>query len=165
MDHQFENPGFVKAFSYLRGQTIRWGGITADALAYTVDAAVSPGCPYATHKAFTSTWPCKFSTGRFKKMLMFFKDAGVELMFDLNELTGRNCSQKGLKPWQPDEWCGDKPLVWDTKPLRAFLEAIRDEGLVSEGIMGFELGNELFRPPHLSHETAAEVKKTKGTQF
>jgi len=146
----FDNPAVVKAVSHLKGQTVRFGGISADWLAYTVNSTVTPGC------SFPIAWDgqaCPFSTGAFDLLLDFLSTANIRLLFDLNELSGRNCSQPGPKPWQPAEWCGDEPAAWDLKPMRALLQHVRDRGL--EGVVGFELGNELFAPPHLSPATAA----------
>ena len=39
----------VTAFGHLRGQTVRFGGITADWLAYVADAAVSAPCTWGKH--------------------------------------------------------------------------------------------------------------------
>jgi hypothetical protein len=78
-------------------------------------------------------------------------------MFNVNELVGRNCSHPGKKPWQPPQWCGDSPASWDTTSVRRLLEFVRDhqQGGRMEPPVAFELGNELFKPPHLSHAQAA----------
>ena len=147
----FDNPVFLKAMSHLGGQTVRFGGISADWLKYVITDEVTPPCRFGQRHPFTESGQCPFSTGALNKLLKFLQDANIRVLFDLNELLGRNCSQKGQKPWQPDEWCGDKPAKWDTKPIKSLLEYIRDHKLK---FCGFELGNELFAPPHISHETA-----------
>jgi len=93
-------------------------------------------------------------------MMGFMQKAGVSVMFDLNELAGRDCTQKGQKPWQPNSWCGDTPNRWDMQPLRHFLRYIKQSEM--SGIVAFELGNELFRPLHLSHETAVSDIRALG---
>ena len=49
---------------------------------------------------------CPFSTGSLDALLDFFATAGVKVMFDFNEIVGRNCTHEGIKPWQPAHWCG-----------------------------------------------------------
>merc|ERR1711924_1630 len=83
---------------------------------------------------------CPFNTGSFDHLL------------DVNEIIGRTCTRPGPKPWNPAQWCGDQPSDWDIATVRVLLEHVRDKGL--EGVVGFELGNELFKPPHIAVETA-----------
>ena len=40
----FDDPGVAKAFGHLRGQTVRFGGISADWLDYVKDPHVSAPC-------------------------------------------------------------------------------------------------------------------------
>ena len=48
-------------------------------------------------------------------------------------------------------------LVWQVSRVRMLLEFVRDRGAVKGGpLVAFELGNELFQPPHLSPATAAK---------
>ena len=147
----FDDPAFATAFSHLRGQSVRVGGITADWLIYSVNATVADECRWGARKPFTLGGGCPFTTGSFDRLADFLRSAGVGLLFDLNELIGRNCTWPGPHPWNPPEWCGDKPATWDLAPVRGLLTHIAQRGL--EGIVGFELGNELFMPPHLSHES------------
>ena len=169
-----DDPVFIKTFGHLSGQTVRFGGISADWLAYVVNASVSPGCKWS-HKPFTAGAQCPFSTGALDKLLRFLKTAGVGLMIDLNELTGRNCSQWGPsngrynKPGSP-EWCGGvtgnstvAAAPWDTKPLKLLLEHIERNGVA--GIVGFELGNELFAPQHLTPEQSFKDIAKLGALF
>lgn len=152
----FEDPVFKTAASHLSGQAVRVGGISADFLHYVMDDDVTPSCPWSKYQPFAPDPPygiCPFSTGAFDKLADFLRGAGLVLLFDLNELAGRNCTRPGVKPWQPAQWCGDPPAAWDTGPLRGLLEHIRSRDL--EGFIGFEVGNELFRPPHISHATAS----------
>ena len=160
----FSDPALLRTLSHLRGQTVRFGGISADWLAYTVDAEVTPPCRFnrPEGRPFSPGGQCPFSTGALDKLLRFLKTAGVGLMIDLNELTGRNCTQWGPsngrynKPGSP-EWCGGvtgnstvAAAPWDTKPLKLPLEHIERNGIA--GIVGVELGNELFAPQHLTPE-------------
>ena len=89
----FREQAFRTAFSHLRGQTIRFGGISADWLHYIVNSTVSEPCFWGELQPFTAGGQCNFSTGSFDALLDFLRNAGVGLVFDLNELIGRNCTQ------------------------------------------------------------------------
>lgn len=93
--HLFTNPAVVTAFGHLQGQTIRFGGITADWLDYVVDDAVSAPCTWGKggRAPFTPGGSCPFSTGALTALLNLLDKAGVSLLFDLNVLVGRNCTQ------------------------------------------------------------------------
>eukprot|EP00966_Prymnesium_polylepis_P152146 3514543-Prymnesium_polylepis.1 len=159
-----EDPAFRTTFSHLRGQTLRFGGISANWLKYIVDDAVTPACQFGKRQPFTADGQCPFSTGALDRLLGFLNATGVGLLFDLNELIGRNCSKHGPhngrfnKPGSP-EWCGGSgagvgPAPWETAPVRALLAHIKRRGL--DGLVGFELGNELYAPQHLAPETAVK---------
>lgn len=149
----FDNPVFVTAMSHLRGSTIRFGGISADWLAYSKNSTVAAQCKWSDGMPFTTEGKaCPFTTGSFDYLLDFLVAIGVDLLFNVNEIVGRTCTNPGPKPWNPEEWCGDHPAAWDTSSVRVLLQHVRDRGL--EGLVGFELGNELFKPPHISPETA-----------
>jgi hypothetical protein len=171
----FDDPAVVTAFGHLRGQTVRFGGITADWLDYFVDERVSAPCSWGKQLGrtpFTPGGSCPFSTGAFDALLRLLESAGVGLLFDLNVLVGRNCTQP--EPRRPDadagavaagqgvpnEWCGDSPAPWNTSAVRVLLEHIhgssnRSGALTSDRFVGFELGNELFAPEHITPQTAA----------
>ena len=168
--HLFDDPALTTAFGHLRGQTVRFGGITADWLDYVADPAVSPPCLWGRQgrAPFTPGGSCPFSTGSLDALLHFLENAGVGLLFDLNVLVGRNCTQP--EPRKPDaiaashgvpnEWCGDHPAPWNTSSVRVLLEHIHGSrnraGALTPGrFVGFELGNELFLPKHITPETAA----------
>ena len=53
----FANPAFARAFGHLRGQTVRFGGISADFLAYFVDASVAPACRWSDLTPFFAPLP------------------------------------------------------------------------------------------------------------
>ena len=174
----FHDPAFITAFAHLRGQTVRFGGITADWLDYVANQNVSAPCFFGGkwgRQPFTPGGSCPFSTGAFDALLRFLDNAGVRLLFDLNVLTGRNCTQpephhqahtlgKGEEGDEtvgkgvPDEWCGEHPAPWDTTPVRMMLEHIRKSNLgnslTPHSLVGFELGNELFAPKHITRHTA-----------
>jgi hypothetical protein len=152
--------------SHLRGQTVRFGGISADWLTYVVNDMVTPECSFNHNTPFTpGAVPCPFSTGALDLLLNFFNTSGIQMMFDLNELSGRNCTQENkATPWSPHhEYCGDDPAEWDTTALSMLLQHVHKRGL--EGIIGFELGNELFAPSHLPRETANEDIATLAALF
>ena len=125
----FTNPSFRTALSHLRGQTIRFGGISADWLEYVVDAEISAPCTWSREagRPFTVGGQCPFSTGAFDLLLDTVSQAGIGLIFDLNELIGRNCSQPSRNghAGKGPEWCGDVPARWDLAPVRALLQHIR----------------------------------------
>merc|ERR550537_317398 len=74
-----------RVISAFRGSTIRFGGISADWLNYTVDDTPTPACKYSTQKPFApGSMPCAFSTGALKRLLGFMNKAGVNIIFDLN---------------------------------------------------------------------------------
>ena len=50
---------------------------------------------------------------------------------------------------------GTPSAPWNTSAVSLLLDHIRALGRDDE-LVGFELGNELFQPPHLPQETAAE---------
>jgi hypothetical protein len=138
----FDNPVLVKTMSHLRGQTIRFGGISADWLDYVVSDAMTPACEWARPEGrpFTAGGQCPFSTGALDRLLDFVADAGVELLFDLNELIGRNCTEAGKRG--KGEWCGDAPSPWDTRPVLKLLQHIERRNESGQAVpIGFELGN------------------------
>ena len=153
---------------HLRGQTIRFGGISADWLDYVVSDTLTPPCKWARPEGgtFTVGGQCPFSTGTLDSLLDFVGSAGIELLFDLNELTGRNCSQQGHKAnsgFTKPEWCGDVPAPWDTKPVLALLQHIAARNKTGRAVpIGFELGNELFAPQHLPRPVAVNDIDTLG---
>ena len=155
----FDDPALVRALSHLRGQTIRFGGISADWLEYVVDSAVSPPCTWGRKEGrpFTAGGQCPFSTGALDRLLDLMDAAGIGLLFDLNELIGRNCTQPIPSNPAKSEWCGDPPAPWDIAPVISLLEHVHarnESGLPAP--LGYEMGNELFAPRHMTE--AAAVK-------
>ena len=171
------------ALGHLRGQTVRFGGISADWLSYVLNDTVSEACSWGARAPFTAGGACPYSTGALDHMLdVLLRRSGLALLFDLNELAGRDCTQRkpapapapgaaeaaeaaeaadGAKPPSNQQWCGDTPAPWDTAPVRALLEHVRGAAnrsglLTPDRLVGFELGNELFAPAHLPREVAAD---------
>ena len=138
----FDNPALIKTMSHLRGQTIRFGGISADWLDYVISDVVTPACNWGRPEGrpFTAGGQCPFSTGALDRLLDFVSSAGVELLFDLNELIGRNCTEAGKRG--KGEWCGDAPSPWETRPVLALLQHIAGRNESGQAVpIGFELGN------------------------
>lgn len=156
----FSDPALLRTLSHLRGQTVRFGGISADFLAYTVDAEVTPPCRFnrPEGRPFSPGGQCPFSTGALDVVLDLCAGAGVGVMFDLNELIGRNCSQP--KP-PKNEWCGDTPAPWNVAPIIALLQHIEGRSRSGKAApIALELGNELFAPAHLPRQQAIDDLST-----
>jgi hypothetical protein len=148
------DPIFQRIASHLTG-SVRFGGITADFLDYVDDDSEElSSCKYSEHSTFEG-YECPFTLKTFDALLDFLSGAGLKLLFDVNELTGRDCTLPGPKPWQPAQYCGENPASWNITKTTLILEHIRDLGRDND-LVGFELGNELFQPPHLTKETAAD---------
>ena len=73
------------------------------------------------------------------------------MLFDLNEIVGRNCTHVDVNNSKVSEYCGDVPAAWDTAPVEILLKhiAARQRTGALRNLVGFELGNELFLPKHL----------------
>jgi hypothetical protein len=145
------------------GSALRFGGISADFLHYVdgaVDGAVADtagstrsitACEWHPEGTFNpDLYECPFSTSTFD---LLRDELGMPMIFDLNELTGRNCTHPGPKPWQPAEYCGRQPAPWRTDAVEMLLKHIA-KTTTGHGLVGLELGNELWKPPHLVRDTA-----------
>lgn len=134
----------IKLASALGPATIRIGGISADFVQYTGMTADSPSPTRRSAESFDtrlSSWPDSdrnLTIQDFEQVLSFFSATGTRLLFDLNELYGRNCHQgsNNVTCLGPD---------WDTSNVQAFLQYVHDNHLAggSSPLFGFELGNEL----------------------
>jgi hypothetical protein len=137
------DPAYIAIASHLAPAIVRVGGITADWAYYVID---SEGHETATKAPqLEGYWPTSeqnFTTAQFTQLLNFFNASGLRLLFDLNELHGRNCQTINPSDNQSD-WCVGE---WDTTNVRAFLQYIHDNKLVggNSPLFGFELGNELI---------------------
>lgn len=138
------DPAAVAIASHLTPAVVRVGGITADWLRYSLNGSSSAVDASWSHKVggFWPAAPQNITLAQFYELTHFMRAANLSLLFDLNELYGRNCSAVGPHGGDP-VWCvGD----WDTSNVRAFLQRLHDDGAVggpSNSLFGFELGNEL----------------------
>ncbi len=122
---------------------LRVGGITADWVEYT-------NLTEAARGQLGGYWPNNtraFEFSYFERLCNFADATGAKLVFDLNELYGRNCHFNGTV-----KCIGD----WDTSNMKSFLQTIKAKGIanVCPSLVGFELGNELTNNNnHLDIET------------
>jgi len=156
--------------SALAPGVVRVGGITADWLFYTElggdgRAAPVPPPPAPTLGGFWPTQPRNVTLASLRELIRWHDGAGLSLLFDLSELTGRNCQLS--KPGCPSctDWCGSPPAYpsWNTSNVRALLTALRAGGDVGSGsaLFAFELGNELAW--HVApEENVADVRALAG---
>ena len=122
----YSDPRLRLLASHLSPATVRIGGITADWLFYdTTPGAVSAAAASGVEADVRETgfWPTaekNLTLAAFQAYLSFFDAAGLNFMFDLNELHGRDCQGPNGRctPGQP----------WDESNAAAFFGAIR--GLV-----------------------------------
>ena len=146
------SPSALALLGHLRGATVRIGGITADWVHLVNDTAVSAPCSYA-HGAWGTV--CSVTTGAVAAIVDAFTAAGISTVLDVNELLGRDCAQPSPRGGGEAEWCGAAPPALDTRDIAMLVRWAAETGRLGEhAIAGLELGNELFSPPHLSHETA-----------
>ncbi len=157
----------IKLASYLAGSLVRVGGITCDWVTYTAlpgspeyELEVSGHAPTRRSQAtsppflggYWPTEPQNLTFTEFTSLVSFFDATGMKLMFDLNELRGRNCQLNNSVNHQPD-WCGAGS--WDTSNVQAFLQAVKDAGLYgNSNLVAFELGNELITHLDPTNNTA-----------
>lgn len=155
-NNDFTDSRLLKATSALAGSTIRIGGITADWLCYITDSEANETYTSKSSKELSELalkarsrledfWPSQcenITMPQFRTLLGFFDAAGWDVVFDLNELHGRNCTNPDPNYPESNEWCSGE---WDTSNAQAFLQYLHDNSLVggSSALFGFELGNEL----------------------
>jgi hypothetical protein len=122
---------FATIAGTLAGSTVRVGGITADWVRYVPSSACleSPAdcvtLPLEAPPRAGSYWPTapnNLSYSDFDALVAFCGHAGLRLLFDLNELYGRNCQTTNPATGQGD-WCVG---AWDTSNLKPFLQHIHD---------------------------------------
>jgi hypothetical protein len=97
---------------------------------------------------FWPSAPENITLTQFYALAAFMTRSNLSLLFDLNELYGRNCNT--TRPGCPScsDWCGlpaDGFPPWDTSNVRAFLQRLHDDGAAggANALFGFEVGNEL----------------------
>ncbi len=155
------DPVFATIAGHLKGTTVRVGGITADWTRYVPDAECGTDrahCAPVVHDTviprlggFWPTAPRNLSYSDFDALVSFFSNAGITLLFDLNELYGRDCQTSNPAYWLP-QWCVG---AWDTSNLVPFLQHIHDTfSPQNSSLMGLELGNELVTHLDASNNTA-----------
>jgi hypothetical protein len=126
---------FAKAASYLQPGFLRVGGISADFMEYEY---LDPG--------LGGWWPSRdyqFVGSKVREMLMFANQTGLSLLWDLNELFGRNCS---TGPYNIT-CIGD----WNTSNTQLLLNWMSEspDWVATGNLIGLELGNEVTRSHHL----------------
>eukprot|EP00041_Stephanoeca_diplocostata_P023548 m.580439 g.580439 ORF g.580439 m.580439 type:complete len:563 (+) comp22323_c0_seq3:70-1758(+) len=131
----FENAEFQYLFKQLGPAYLRVGGITAD---WTYYEASSTGQRGKSGHKLGGYWPTKerpLSYHDFGRLCKFAKNVNFSLLFDLNELHGRNCH------FNDTVKCVG---VWNTTNMKQFLHYVHDNPSICPALIGFELGNELF---------------------
>ena len=137
----FSDASYIAAASALAPAIIRIGGISCDFITYSV-----PGHPHPAPTPAPSTWSWQgaaqnFSTAQFESVLGFLNASGLRLLWDLNELVGRECTN-AYPGGGGDTWCLGE---WASGNARDFLQWVHDEGLYGPGstLAGISAGNEL----------------------
>lgn len=126
---------FIKAASYLQPGFLRVGGISADWMEYEyLDPWLGGWWPDTEYQ---------FVGSKIREMLLFTNKTGLSLLWDLNELFGRNCHTG------PNNiTCnGD----WNTSNIELLLGwmAASPNWMHEGNVVGIELGNEITRSHHL----------------
>jgi hypothetical protein len=144
--NQLSDPRYVLIASHLSPALVRIGGISGDFITYDVPGHTPPE---PTPAPATWSWPGaaqNYSTDQFRTTLQFLNASGLQLMFDVNELLGRECTNAAPAVLSSSAgtgtWClGD----WDTSNVQDFLQYVHDEGLYGPGspLVAISAGNEL----------------------
>lgn len=165
-----KDPRLRTIASHLAPGILRVGGITADWVRYPGDGDSFGGSGGGSSGVWPDT-PMNLTAAGFASIAAFASAANLSLLFDLNELYGRNCSLvRPDCPYTPPapppawctEWCGSPPEFpdWDESNARAFLAGLQANGTGGPGEppFAYELGNELLG--HLSVATnAADIAR------
>lgn len=163
MMNDIQDPTFAKAASHLSPAIVRVGGITADWVRYDGFSNVAAAAHKTTGPAsrrqkgsLGGYWPTherSLTLSNFTTLLNFMSAANLSLMFDLNELHGRNCTSPNPSCGKSTSsychaWCEG---AWDLSNVLDLLQYVHDHSLVggSSPLYAFEVGNEL-----ISHEDA-----------
>jgi len=153
--HTMHNSRAEDIASHLSPSVIRVGGITGDWFRYILDSSIDDendliGIDSSQHllKGFWPSAPQNISIGQFYNLTSFMTLSNLSLLFDLNELFGRNCNTTKPGCQSCTDWCGSPPLYppWDMSNVREFLQRLHDDGMAGgakNALFGFELGNEL----------------------
>lgn len=106
------DPAYIALGSHLSGATVRVGGITADWTTYDLESTgEGEGADHNLHAQplDKDVWPLperNITIANFKSLLSYFSATGMRVIFDLNELHGRQCNL--TNPTQPRSkgiWC------------------------------------------------------------
>jgi len=152
--HTISNPRSEAIAGHLSPSVVRVGGITADWFRYVLDSSTDEpagrtaiGNEQHLVGGFWPTAPENITLSQFYNLTAFMTRSNLSLLFDLNELFGRNCNT--TKPNCPscNDWCGSPPAFppWDMSNVRDFLQRLHDDKMAggNNALFGFELGNEL----------------------
>jgi hypothetical protein len=137
----------------LGSYNLRVGGITADWVNYDMHSPCKPpmndiSLPQLAagyrDQPFWPTYERNLSSCEFVALLNIVKQSNGSLIFDLNELHGRNCH------FENTSRCSG---YWHDDNLYEFLSYVQSENLL-DGVnfLGWELGNELTRSQHITME-------------
>lgn len=154
---QFNNAVFRALARGAAGSTLRVGGISADFTTFQANGTDAAAALHQVmHPSLGDWWPNytrPLTPDTFLGLLEFVQQASMHLVYDLNELTGRDCfvmNSNCTFMYTCPNWCEGS---WNTSNVRGFLQWVHDEGLYSppapdgtggSTLLGFELGNELF---------------------
>jgi len=122
---RLNNPVWRKLVANLGPGVLRVGGITCDWVYYDIPSL-------SEKRGFWPDKPQNLTMDDFQALINLAAESNLQLLFDLNEIQGRNCHVNNT------ERC-EGP--WDTTNVEAFLTYIRDNKVGP--IFGFELGNEM----------------------
>lgn len=178
---QLNDSRLQRVASHLSPAVLRVGGISADWVRYT-NATADPRSaggeggerrrqPQSELAGLAPYWPKSqrnLSLPMLRQLTSFVAAANLSLLFDLDELHGRDChtARPGCNAtaigWHPpcNVWCTGE---WDTRNVQTFLQELHDQQLVggASPLYAFEVGNEL-----ITHESAvnttADITKLAG---
>eukprot|EP00730_Choanoeca_flexa_P000696 TRINITY_DN10301_c0_g2_i2.p1 TRINITY_DN10301_c0_g2~~TRINITY_DN10301_c0_g2_i2.p1 ORF type:complete len:172 (+),score=47.47 TRINITY_DN10301_c0_g2_i2:175-690(+) len=131
----------INTFKALAPYNLRVGGITADFVKYTM----ATPCPSTSGGDGPWDWPTyerNITICALKSLLHVVKESNASLLFDLNELHGRNCHYNNTRTCVGD---------WDSSNVKNFLQFVKaNDTLKDVSFLGWELGNELTRSGHIT---------------
>ena len=147
---QLADPVLRRALRHLSPGILRLGGITADWVQYQL----KPPAPSPTGQ-LGGYWPVQernLTAAKIQGLLSFVSAIEFDLVFDLNELHGRDCQLNSS--CHPNCTCTGP---WDSSNARELLQWFhRDYAARDSKVYGFELGNELTRSHHITMEENVE---------
>ena len=152
-------PVFILAASKLSPTIVRVGGISADFYQYigfSSSTSKAVGAPLSSGSGWWPDSDFNLTIENVRTLTGFLAAANLSILFTLNEMYGRNCSEPVPDcPTCPNEWC-DGP--WNMSNVEAFLHGVHDDASIFSGVpLMFEVGNEL-RGHEFAQNTTADVK-------